>query len=440
MTSHATPSRSARHGLTGFVIVTLLAVLLIVGANAKASPAATQEDDGTNPTCDAASPAASPASTPETASSGGSNRIDRVVATTEAAAEDGNASQSASPTADPCLETPSGDDLLATAAALLAAATATAEAANAAEPSEAAPAATEAAPTQSAETGEITDALPAADIPSTNVQGYSFNLEASLSADLAAVQTEAPVYRLIPSPYDAATVTTLAAALGISGAVEDRGNGTFSASGNGELFVTPNLIQYLSPAQPGEGDLPDDATAVELARDWLRTSSLIQPDLGDGTIVSRDETTGRIVVVFTPVEPVGLLAAYPSINVSIGRGGVVLEVSSRWAAIQRSDLYQLRPSEEAWRQVESGQGYIETDLTGSTIEPSSVVSGLVTYDTIGLVYTTAGPPGDGQYLVPFFVFTGQLTPEGATQAFPVRAYVPALAISDTPVGFASSLT
>lgn len=358
------------------------------------------------------------------------------MSTAAAAADDAMASPVASPMPDACLETPSGDDLLATAAALLAAATATAEAANAAAPTEAAPAPTEPTPTQSAGTGEITDALPAADIPSTNVQGYSFNLEASLSADLAAVQTEAPVYRLVPSAYDAATVETLAVALGISGAAEDRGNGTFSASGNGELFVTPNLIQYLSPAQPGEGELPDDATAVELAREWLRTSSLIQPDLGEGSIVSRDDTTGRLVVVFTPVEPVGLLAAYPSISVSIGRGGVVLEVSSRWAAIQRSDLYQLRPSEEAWRQVESGQGYIETDLTGSTIEQGSVVSGLVTYESIGLVYTTAGPPGDGQYLVPIFVFTGQLTPEGSTQAFPIRAYVPALAISDTPVGFA----
>jgi len=178
--------------------------------------------------------------------------------------------------------------------------------------------------------------------------------------------------------------------------------------------------------------------AVELAREWLRTSSLIQPDLGDGTVVSRDDATGRLVVVFTPVEPMGLLAAYPSINVSLGRGGVVLEVSSRWAAIQRADLYQLRPSEEAWRQVESGQGYIETDLAGASIAQGSVVSGLVTYETIGLVYTTAGPPGDGQYLVPIFVFRGQLTPEGSTQAFAIQAYVPALAISDTPVGFTGS--
>lgn len=421
--------------------MTVITLLVVVAANVRAAPAARQ-NDGTTPTCDVASPAASPGSTPAADSSDGSSRIDRVVSAGRVV-QNAGASPEASPATGDCVEPPSGDDLLATAAALLEAATATAAAeaaAGADAPTEAAPAPTVAAPTptESPGTGEVTETLPAADIPSTNVQGLSFNLAASLDADLAAVVTQAPVYRLSPPSYDAATVTALATTLGITGAVEDRGNGTFSASGNGELFVTPNLIQFLSPAIPGEGDLPDDATSIELAREWLRTSTLVQPDLGEGSVVSRDDATGRLVVVFTPLEPVGLLAAYPSISVSLGRGGVVLEVSSRWAAIQRSDLYQLRPAEEAWRQVESGQGYIETDLTGSGIPEGSVVSGLVTYDVIGLVYTTAGPPGTGQYLVPIFVFTGQLTPEGTTQPYPIRAYVPALASSDTPVGFTGS--
>ncbi len=90
--------------------------------------------------------------------------------------------------------------------------------------------------------------------------------------------------------------------------------------------------------------------------------------------------------------------------------------------------------------MESGQGYVEAELEGSGIQQGSVVSGLVTYSTIDLAYTTAGPPGSGQFLVPIFVFTGVVTPEGTNQTYPIKTYVPALAISDTPVGFAGAVS
>jgi hypothetical protein len=418
-------------GAAGFAVTIGLAILLIALLGVRTVPAASQQDDGTNPTCDVASPGASAAAPDSTsaADESGSDRIDRVVGATA----EPSAVADVSPTPDPCVDAPTGDELLATAAALLEQATSEA-------------ASQEGAPESSgevaggSETGEITAALPAADIPSTNVQGFSFNLEASLTADLASVAAEAPIYRLDVPAYTAESVGALASSLGISGAVEDRGNGTFSASGNGELFVTPSLVQYLSPNQAAEGDLPDDAAAIEIAREWLRTSTLIQPDLGEGSVVSRDDGAGRIVIVFTPVEPSRLLSAYPSITVSVGRGGAVLEVASRWASIQRSDQYLLRPAEDAWRQVESGQGYVEAELEGSGIQQGSVVSGLVTYSTIDLAYTTAGPPGSGQFLVPIFVFTGVLTPEGTNQTYPIKTYVPALAISDTPVGFAGDVS
>ena len=135
-------------------------------------------------------------------------------------------------------------------------------------------------------------------------------------------------------------------------------------------------------------------------------------------------------------EPPNLLAAYPSISVSLGAEGVVLEASSRWATIERADLYALRPAEEAWRQVESGQAYIEASLEGADYPDGSIISGLVQYDSIEIAYTTAGPPGGTQFLAPVYRFTGSLTPEGRTESYPIRAYVPALAISDTPVGSA----
>jgi hypothetical protein len=420
-----------RPGAVGCFATIGLALLLIVSLGVGSAPAASQHDDGTNPTCDVASPAASPeaaGSTPA-ADASSSDRIDRIVE------DDAGSSPAAgaTPTAPGCVDAPTGDELLATAAALLERATQEAgdQAGTPASSGEVA---------SGDESAEITAALPAADIPSTNVQGFSFNLEASLTADLASVAVDAPIYRLEVPVHTAESVGALAAALGITGAVEDRGNATYAASGNGELFVTPSLIQYLSPNQPGEGELPDDASAVEIAREWLRTSTLIQPDLGEGKVVSRDNGAGRIVVVFTPVEPSKLLSAYPSITVSVGRGGTVLEVASRWASIQRTDQYLLRPSEDAWRQVETGQGYVEVELEGSGIQQGSVISGLVTYSAIELAYTTAGPPGSGQFLVPIFVFSGLLTPEGTNQTYPINTYVPALAISDTPVGFTGEIS
>lgn len=284
------------------------------------------------------------------------------------------------------------------------------------------------------EAGEVTRALPPADLPTTNPQGYTFNLEGNLTADLGSVQTDAPVYRLTPVSLTAEQVGQVATSLGISGAVQDRGGGTFSASGNGELFVTPTLIQYLSPQQPGDGDLPGDDQAIAIAGDWLRGSILVQPDLGGGKVVSRDDQTKRVVVLFTPVQPANLLAAYPSITISLGPGGTILSVASQWGTVQPGDTYQLRSAEEAWRQVEAGQGYIEADLAGAGFQQGSVISGRAEYSSVELAYTTAGPPGGEQYLVPVFLFRGILTPEGSQDQYSVRAYVPALASADAPVG------
>jgi hypothetical protein len=372
-----------------------------------------------------ASPASSPAATPCPTEPASGLSLDDQLATAASVVQTATAS---APTPEPT-PTLTLDDQLATAAAVVQTATASAPTPVPTETPVPEPTAT-AAP----QAGEVAEALPPVDLPVTNPQGYSFNLEASLTAEFGSVAPDAPVYRLTPIVMTREQVQALADALGIGGVADDRGNGNFTVSGNGQLFVTPTLIQYLSPTQQGEGDLPDDARAIEIARDWLRSSGFVQPDLGEGRVVSRVEDAGRLVVVFTPVEPQALLAGYPSINVSIGRGGTVLEVASRWATIQRADLYALRPAEDAWRQVEAGQAYIEADLAGSGYPDGSVISGLVTYDRIELAYTTAGPPGGVQYLAPVYMFVGSLTPEGRAEAYSVRAFVPALAISDSPVG------
>ena len=51
--------------------------------------------------------------------------------------------------------------------------------------------------------------------------------------------------------------------------------GSFTATGNGDLFVTIDMINYFSSAEVPEGDLPSDEKAVAAGRDWLRHASLL---------------------------------------------------------------------------------------------------------------------------------------------------------------------
>lgn len=295
------------------------------------------------------------------------------------------------------------------------------------------PTAEEAPSSETSAESEVAEALPPADLPTGNLIGVTYEIEASLDADLDAAPREAIVYRLtLPETSEEATAE-LAERLGIEGDVEDRGNGTYVVSGNGDLFVTPQLVQYLSPETPTLADLPADDEAIELARDWLRSTGLAPADLGEGTVAGRAEEVGRVTVAFSPLEPTPILAAYPSITVVLGPDGVVLEASLRWAEIAVADRYLLRPAEDAWRQVEAGQAYIEVDYGGNEPKGGTTVAGEAMYTEISIAYTTGGLPTETQYLLPVYVFAGELTVEdGGT--FPIRAYVPAIATSDTPVG------
>lgn len=282
--------------------------------------------------------------------------------------------------------------------------------------------------------GEVAVRLPPADIPSTNERGYSYQLEASLSASLDTVPVEAPVYRLVTKQVSESEIAALAERLGLTGDVEVRGDDAFAVSGNGDLFVAGSLIQYLAIPSSESGELPGDEQAITAARDWLVGTGLAPPDLGSGEVVTRSSEVNRVVVGFDPLQPERLLAAYPTVAVTLGGGGQVVEARLQWPTIERHDLYRLRPAESAWRDVEAGRAYIEAPLEGADIEQGSEVTGTVLYEEIAIGYTTSGPPGGEQYLQPVFIFSGQLTPEGGTKSYPVSAYVPALPSSGTPVG------
>jgi len=282
---------------------------------------------------------------------------------------------------------------------------------------------------------EVAAQLPAADLPTMNEQGYLFELESTWTGSFDSVPREAPVYGMTPPSPDGASVQEMASKLGIEGEVVDQGAGTFEIVGDaGTLFVTGGLAQYASSAEIPEGELPGDEQAVAFAREWLRQTQLLPADAGEGTVIARVEEPARIVVSIKPVRPENLLSEYPSITVIMGPEAVVLEASFRWSDLSTTDIYSLRPVDQAWSEVAAKRSYLETEVPADLAEPGTTITGQAVYDTVSIGYTTSGIPGEAQYLQPVYVFTGMLTPEGSDSSYPITAYVPALVNSQQPVG------
>ena len=282
---------------------------------------------------------------------------------------------------------------------------------------------------------EVTEQLPPAELPTGNLRQLDLQLDTALDTDLGQAPTEADVYSLTTPALSSDDVVKLADAVGIEGDVEDRGNDTYVVSGNGELFVSPQLTQYLSDDIPTLADLPSDDDSIDYARDWLRSVGLAPADLGDGTVTSRTEAVGRVSVTFDPTEPTEILVDYPTINVVIGPDGIVLEAGVRWAELAVTERYLLRPAEDAWREVEDGNAYIEAEFNDADLAVGTEVTGEATYSGVSVAYTTAGSVDGARFLVPVYVFTGEVEADsGAEGRSPIRAYVPAIVTEQTPVG------
>ena len=290
-------------------------------------------------------------------------------------------------------------------------------------------------PTPASGDSELSAELPPPDLPTSNVEGYTFDLQVSLRADLEGVAKEAAVYELVREEPTIESVEQLATDLGIDGSVEDRGDGSFTVSGEGELFVTLDVVQFFSAAEAAAGELPSDERAVSTAKDWLRQSKQLPPDVGEGRVVTRIDDASRMIVAFGPAEPVNVLAAYPSITVTVAADGTVLEAAIRWANIVRADVYQLMEIEQAWQMIESDQAFFDPQLAEAGLPGGTEVRGRATFSGIEIAYATSGPPGGRQFLQPVYVFTGRIRVEGDDErTFPMTAYVPALANSGAPVG------
>lgn len=283
-------------------------------------------------------------------------------------------------------------------------------------------------------TTEIAPELPAPDLPTLNAQGWSFDLETNLNMDLSTVPTQTAVYIIRREVTTEETAERLVQSLGIDADLVEQGDNIWSATGNGNLFVSPDFIQFSSNTPIGDGDLPNDRDAIAFANEFLRTSGLLPPNLGSGRVSDRSEQAKRVTVLFGPQEPGNVLSAFPGVSITLGPDGVVLEAVKRWAIVQRSDVYQLRSADEAWQQVQSNQAYIEAEIPADEAPPGATIEGTVTFNNVSIAYTTSGPAGGDQYLQPIFVFRGRIRLEGSDVTHAIRAYVPALSNTGAPVG------
>ena len=289
--------------------------------------------------------------------------------------------------------------------------------------------------TPNSDQSEIAPQLPAVDLPDMNEQGFLYNFESTWKGSFDSLPTEASVIRMDVDAYDKDRTAALAAKLGIVGDVTDQGAGSFEVSSDtGNLFVTPGLQQYVSTAKEEDGDLPSDDQALAYAREWLRQTALLPADAGDGIILARVDNPARVVVAIEPIRPGNLISLYPSITVTMGKNGLILEAAFRWSNLTAEETYALRPAAEAWNDIASQASAVQADLPSDFTDPGATVNGKATYTKADIAYSTSGQPGQTQYLQPVYVFTGTVRPDGADKDYTLSAYVPALVNSQQPVG------
>ncbi len=282
--------------------------------------------------------------------------------------------------------------------------------------------------------------LPSADIPSGTPGSRRLQLTYHLNMSLQDIPQQADVYLMQSRTWTQADVESLAQSLGITGDVQDQGNGSFRVSGSGDLYISNNLVQYIAPSGGGQTGtpvanqaLPNNDALVQTARGWLIQQDLLGATIGSGTVVSRDENQNIAQVQFKPVEPDQLLSAIPSANVTLNGAGEVTEAYIRWPATMPRSTYGLRSAADLWNDAANGKGYVEIDDT-QLPSGSGALPGDATITSASLAYTTAGAPETKQYLVPLVVFEGQATISGADAPIPIKIYVPAAGAQAAPRG------
>lgn len=279
--------------------------------------------------------------------------------------------------------------------------------------------------------------LPPGDVPSGSSVPRPLELEYTLNMNVNQIPKSAPVYQLDARTWTQQEAANLAKALGITGAVQDQGGGSYRVSGGGDLYISSGLVQYIagpaSAATPDTGRLAPNDTLIQAARTWLTRHNLAASNVGSGVVVSRDESAGQALVRIKPSQPETILSAVPSATIALSGSARVVEANVRWPGAMPSSSYGLRSGAEMWEDVLRKRGFVEIPAD-SVPGGSGALTGQVSITGVSLAYTTAGLPGEDQYLVPLVVFTGQANLTGGSAPVPVKIYVAAVGAQTTPRG------
>jgi hypothetical protein len=274
--------------------------------------------------------------------------------------------------------------------------------------------------------------------------GYTFEFSYSLSGGLAAGWPELPkqqlAYRMNPPLFTEQYVAQLAARLGISASVEREGwqDGYLLAAdpGDGGPFIRmfPNgytiYMRSYDFTPTVRADLPSDERAIEIARAWLDASGFAAKASLGATAVEEDTENGTLYVRFRPASPFPVVGNSPFAVVQIGRNELVVMGGVTWFTVNASSEYPLRGAAQAWEDVKDGKGLLEyqTREFPGPIGEDNVVRGQAAAERVQVAWALSVAQDGTPYLVPVYVFSGNVTvpAETGTVTLPFEVWAPAV--------------
>jgi hypothetical protein len=318
--------------------------------------------------------------------------------------------------------------------------------------------------------------LPAAALPGPGSRTYSYNFTYTLNADLTALPQSGSAYAVTYKTYTPGDAATLKAALGLSGQIEQTGDG-FRITGPGTLIIsnTTGSLTYTTAASganepqlqalalptrasitpvreasatpptpitpiteasatpstsPAPGGTPTpakltDEAAIAAAKKIMTGYGLLPSGIDAGRVTR--PTVDQVLVTFHPASPGSLIPQDPMVRVVLAPDGTLKSFYERWPTALTTRPTPLRDPNVAWAEVTTGGGYLEVDQTiPADLPANTVFRGTATVTKASLGWAP-GTTGTTNYLVPLYVFEGTVTltnpPTGQPATVPFRVYV-----------------
>ncbi len=274
--------------------------------------------------------------------------------------------------------------------------------------------------------------LPPAQLPSGGVSSR-LDLEYQLGMSLEALPVSGNVFLLDWPLYSYEDVEAARDNLGLQGEIVEQGVNVFRVeSDRGTLFVSPTEVDFRAAGFSEGSDLPDDPTAIAIAREWVELSGFTTGEMDSGEVVGRDEDLERVVVKLRPVAPQPNLAPNPAATVNIGPGGTVLEVRISWPSEFIPSAYGYSDPLDIWQAVQSGQGFLEADVSG--VFATGQLTGVATIADYSTAYTLAGNAATEQFLTPLLRFEGTARIDQTGDVIPVFVSIPVVYLQEGTAG------